>query len=101
MISVGSVETPEEAAKVTDDGLDMVAIGREMLREPHWVQKVENNDEDSIRYTISESDLSELKITPSMWDFLMVRLQAAMHVSNKPDYDPMQFKNKLAPHEGA
>jgi 2,4-dienoyl-CoA reductase-like NADH-dependent reductase (Old Yellow Enzyme family) len=101
LISVGSVETPEDAAKVTDDGIDLVAIGREMLREPNWVQKVENDDEDSIRYTISESDLDELKITPSMWDFLMIRLKAAMHVSNKPDYDPKLFANKLAPHEGA
>ncbi len=72
-----------------------------MLREPNWVQKVENNDEDSIRYTISESYLDELKITPSMWNFLMIRLKAAMHVSNKPDYDPKLLANKLAPHEGA
>ncbi|MFD1471608.1 NADH-dependent flavin oxidoreductase [Companilactobacillus mishanensis] len=101
LISVGSVETPEEAAKVTDDGIDFVAIGRELLREPNWVQKVENDDEDSIRYTISLSDLDELEITPSMWDFLMVRLQAAMHVSNQPDYDPNLYVDKLAPHEGA
>lgn len=101
LISVGSVEKPEDAAKVTDSGIDLVAIGRELIREPNWVQKVENDDEGSIRYTLSESDLAELKITPSMWDFLMVRLKAAMHVSNKPDYDPNLFKNKLAPHEGA
>jgi hypothetical protein len=65
------------------------------------LQKIENNDEDSIRYTISEQDLKELGITPAMWHFLTVRLQSAMHISNQPDYDKGQFDNKLAPHEGA
>lgn len=101
LISVGSIEKPDDAQKVMDAGLDFVALGREMLREPHWVQKIENNDEDSIRYTISEQDLKELGITPAMWHFLTVRLQSAMHISNQPDYDKGQFDNKLAPHEGA
>lgn len=101
LICVGSVETPKEAAKVTDKGIEMVAIGREILREPKWVQKVENDDEGSIRYTISEQDLDDLGITQPMWNFLIFRLKSAMHISNQPDYNPEQFKNKLAPHEGA
>ncbi|GAA3608863.1 NADH-dependent flavin oxidoreductase [Secundilactobacillus similis DSM 23365 = JCM 2765] len=101
LISVGSVEKPTDAQKVMDAGLDFVALGREMLREPNWVQKVENNDEAAIRYTISTSDLDELGITPAMWNFLIVRLQSAMHVSNQPDYDKGLFNHKLAPHEGA
>lgn len=101
LISVGSVEKPEDAEKVMDAGIDFVALGREILREPKWVQKVENSDEGSIRYTISTQDLDELGITPAMWNFLIVRLQSAMHVSNQPDYDKGLFNNKLAPHEGA
>ncbi len=101
LISVGSVEKPEDAEKVIDTGIDFVALGRESLREPKWVQKVETNDEDSIRYTISTRDLDELGITPSMWNFVTVRLKSAMHISNQPDYDKDQFDNKLAPHEGA
>lgn len=101
LISVGSVEKPEDAEKVMDAGIDFVALGRESLREPRWVQKVETDDEDSIRYTISIQDLNELGITPAMWNFLIVRLQSAMHISNQPDYDKDQFDNKLAPHEGA
>lgn len=101
LIAVGSVETPADAEKVIDAGIDFVALGREMLREPHWVEKVENDDEGSIRYTISEQDLDELGITPAMWNFLIVRLKSAMHVSTQPDYDRDQFDQKLAPHEGA
>ena len=101
LISVGSVEKPEDAEKVMDAGIDFVALGRESLREPKWVQKVETDDEESIRYTISTRDLDELGITPSMWNFVTVRLKSAMHISNQPDYDKDQFDNKLAPHEGA
>ncbi|KGH80265.1 NADH-dependent flavin oxidoreductase [Oenococcus oeni IOEB_0607] len=101
LISVGSVEQPADAEKVLDAGIDFVAIGRELLREPNWVQKVESNDEESIRYTISIQDLDELGITPAMWNFLTVRLKSAMHISNQPDYDKGQFDHRLAPHEGA
>lgn len=58
LISVGSVEKPDDAEKVMDAGIDFVALGREILREPKWVQKVKNEDEDSIRYTISTQDRS-------------------------------------------
>lgn len=101
LISVGSVEQPADAEKVLDAGIDFVAIGRELLREPNWVQKVESDDEGSIRYTISTQDLDELGITPAMWNFLTVRLKSAMHISNQPDYDKDQFDHRLAPHEGA
>ncbi|OIK57534.1 NADH-dependent flavin oxidoreductase, partial [Oenococcus oeni] len=80
LISVGSVEQPADAEKVLDAGIDFVAIGRELLREPNWIQKVESNDEESIRYTISIQDLDELGITPAMWNFLTVRLKSAMHI---------------------
>lgn len=101
LIAVGSVEKPADAEAVMAAGIDFVALGREMLREPNWVQKVETDDEAGIRYTISEQDLDELGITPAMWHFLIVRLQSAMHISNQPDYDKDQFDHKLAPHEGA
>jgi len=101
LIAVGSIEKPADAEKVMDAGVDFVALGREMLREPNWVQKVETDDEAGIRYTISEQDLDELGITPAMWNFLIVRLKSAMHISNQPDYDKDQFDHKLAPHEGA
>ncbi|KRK38281.1 hypothetical protein FD07_GL002096 [Levilactobacillus parabrevis ATCC 53295] len=101
LIAVGSVEKPADAEKVMAAGIDFVALGREMLREPNWVQKVAADDEAGIRYTISEQDLDELGITPAMWNFLIVRLKSAMHISNQPDYDKDQFDHKLAPHEGA
>lgn len=101
LISVGEVETPAEAEKVMDAGIDFVAIGREYIREPRWVQKVENNDEQAIRYTISEEDLEDLKITPTMWSFLLKGFKSALHLSKSHHYDEKQYDHRLAPHEGA
>ncbi|MFD1440299.1 MULTISPECIES: NADH-dependent flavin oxidoreductase [Lacticaseibacillus] len=81
LISVGSVETPADAEKVMAAGIDFVAIGREMLREPHWVQKAASGDEAAIRYTVSLADLEELGITPALWHFLTVNMHADMHVT--------------------
>ncbi|GAX02544.1 NADH-dependent flavin oxidoreductase [Secundilactobacillus pentosiphilus] len=101
LISVGAVETPADAAKVIDDDIDFVGIGRELLREPQWVQKIEKNDENAIRYTISISDLPELGITDTFWEFINGYLKSAMHISNQPDeFDKKMFAKKLAPHEG-
>lgn len=101
LISVGSVETPQQAEKVMDDDIDFVAIGREYIREPRWIQKVEDNDEGAIRYTISPSDLQDLNITPAFWNLLQTMFHSIMHVSNQKDDNGGNFTGKLAPFEGA
>ncbi|ETA74635.1 NADH-dependent flavin oxidoreductase [Ligilactobacillus equi] len=101
LISVGSVETPQEAENVMDEGIELVAIGREYIREPRWIEKVMDNDEGAIRYTLSPSDLEDLNISPAYWDLLQNTFHSLMHISNDPDdTDPTRFKNQLAPHEG-
>ena len=49
LIGVGNVHTPDEAALVLEKGkTDFVAIGRAIIVDPHWVEKVQNNKEESI-----------------------------------------------------
>lgn len=72
LIVVGDVQTPADAAKATDAGFEMVGLGRQSLREPQWVQKVEHDDEGSIRYNISIDDLDELGIKKPFFDILMI-----------------------------
>lgn len=79
MISVGSIETPSDAEKLIDAGVDFVALGRESLREPHWVQKVIAGQENAIRYTVAESDFEELGINSAFHDFLEL-LNADLHI---------------------
>lgn len=70
IIGVGSVETPADAEKVMDEGIDFVALGRESLREPQWVEKVARGHEDAIRYQVDPDALDELGLNPALMDFL-------------------------------
>ncbi|MFC6289982.1 NADH-dependent flavin oxidoreductase [Levilactobacillus angrenensis] len=80
LISVGSVATPQQAEDVMDDGVEFVALGRELIREPQWVQKVENGHEDTIRYTTPIEDLPERHIGLPLWDFITKELGMPMNI---------------------
>ncbi len=98
LISVGSLETPADVEKIMDAGIEFAAMGRESLREPQWVEKVEAGQEDAIRYTLSTTDFDELGINPSFQQFLSL-LHADLHFAgqaNKKD----NFKNHLGGLEG-
>lgn len=62
LLAGGQVNTPADAAAAINDGADFVGIGRELIREPKWVQKTAAGDLDSIRYHISPNDYDQLAI---------------------------------------
>jgi 2,4-dienoyl-CoA reductase-like NADH-dependent reductase (Old Yellow Enzyme family) len=109
LIGIGSVETPDDAAAVIAGGANFVAIGRELIREPQWVQKVAAGDVTSIRTRLSEADMEELAIPPVMRVYLRESFGAVMHFSDDPAYTdeagiPVAtasgYKNEMAPMEG-
>ena len=53
-----------------DEGIDFVALGRESLREPQWVEKVARGHEAAIRYQVDPDALDELGLNPALMDFL-------------------------------
>lgn len=99
LIGVGSIETPTEAEDVLKSGGDLVAIGRELLREPQWVQKVETNDLISLRRTISPLDFDELKIPRVMQSYLRESFYNVMHFTTDTN-NIDNYQKKLAPMEG-
>lgn len=95
LIAVGSVETPHDAEEALRNGGTLVAIGRE----PQWVQKIQANDLDSIRTTISPTDMDELVIPRVMQTYLKESFHSVMHFTtdtNKAD----DYQNQVAPMEG-
>ena len=99
LISVGSIETPADAEKVLAAGASFAAIGREMIREPQWYEKVAGDDEDSIRYRISPFEMDELGIPVAMQHYLKGAFYSVMHFSN--DHTPVvDYTNSVAPMEG-
>lgn len=97
LIGVGSVESPEDAEATLAEGADFVAIGRELIREPQWVQKVSAGE--PIRTSLSPFDLDELAIPGAMQEYLQTSFRSVMHFTEDgTDFD--SYQNNLAPMEG-
>lgn len=69
VIGVGMLRTPDEVMEALRTGVHLVALGRELIVEPHWVQKIEAGEEEKIRTTLSKEDKKELAISNQMWDY--------------------------------
>lgn len=97
LIGVGSVESPADAEAALADGADFVAIGRELIREPKWVQKAAAGE--PLRNTLSPFDLDELAIPGPMQEYLQTAFRSVMHFTEDgTDFD--SYQNNLAPMEG-
>jgi len=73
VIGVGSLYTADDALKALEAGVDLVALGRPLLIEPDWVQKVEEGREDEIQTELDPSAQSKLVIPDQLWGALLHR----------------------------
>lgn len=97
LIEVGNIQTPADAEEALHDGASLVAIGRELLREPNWVEKVAAGDEKSIRYQLSPLDMDLVGLPGGLQRELRTGFLDAM---NFTDQDTTSFLNKFGQMEG-
>lgn len=71
IIGVGSIYTPNDALEALSSGIPLIALGRELIMEPDWVQLVLEGREQQIRTSISPLDLQELSIPEPLWNLMM------------------------------
>ncbi|WCK52437.1 NADH-dependent flavin oxidoreductase [Aneurinibacillus sp. Ricciae_BoGa-3] len=71
LMGVGSIKTADDALKAIETGVPLLALGREIIIEPEWVQKVEQGRENDIRTTVTKDDQSELIIPDPLWQAIM------------------------------
>ncbi|MDP4186375.1 MAG: NADH-dependent flavin oxidoreductase, partial [Bacteroidota bacterium] len=71
---VGQIHTPEDACRVLDTGIPLVALGRELLMEPDWVNKVQLGELETIRTTLSLKSQEELVIPDNLWHGMITRV---------------------------
>ncbi|GGO00112.1 NADH-dependent flavin oxidoreductase [Saccharibacillus kuerlensis] len=71
VIGVGSIHTPEQAVEALELGAAMVALGRELIIEPDWVQKVEAGQEADIARTLSKDDQERLVLPDPLWGMIL------------------------------
>lgn len=74
IIGVGGVHSPEDAEKVLATGVQLVAMGRELLMDPLWLNKVKNNTVDQIDTELDLNAQEVLKIPSPLWTGLVSRL---------------------------
>ncbi len=71
LIGVGSIITAEDARKALDSGVALVALGREIIIDPDWVQKIEDGREDEIVTVIYPNQQEELVVPNGLWNKIM------------------------------
>ncbi len=72
IIGVGSIHTPDQAIDALEKtGIPLIALGRELIMEPQWVEKVEQGKEKEIKTTINPSDQALLTIPDPLWELIL------------------------------
>ena len=70
LMGVGSIKHPDDALEALEKGIPLVAVGRELVVEPEWVQKTKNGEVESIRQSMSSNDQEKLAISGAMWEYI-------------------------------
>lgn len=73
VIAVGGISTPEDAEKILKTGIPLIAFGRELLIEPHWLEKVKNETPELIETSLDVKNQLGLLIPIPMWNSLLTR----------------------------
>lgn len=71
VIGVGGIHTPEEAEAALESGIPLVAMGRELLMDPHWLEKVKSGAIDQIETQLDVNNQKKLVIPTPMWTSLV------------------------------
>ncbi|MFC3883622.1 NADH-dependent flavin oxidoreductase [Bacillus songklensis] len=71
IIGVGSIYTADDALKALKSGVPLIALGRELIIDPDWVEKVEQGREAEIVTKLSKSDQEKLVIPDPLWQAII------------------------------
>ncbi|RHW40132.1 NADH-dependent flavin oxidoreductase [Lysinibacillus yapensis] len=71
LIGVGSIYTAEDARKAFESGVPLLALGRELIIDPDWVEKIEEGKEEEIITKVDKGKQQELVIPDPLWDRIL------------------------------
>jgi len=71
VIGVGSIHTADDALKALQSGVALVALGREIIIDPDWVDKVANGRASEIRTTLTPNDQAALVVPTPLWQAIV------------------------------
>lgn len=67
VMGVGAIRTAQDAVRALQTGIPLIALGRELIMEPDWIEKIADGREDEIKTTIAKDDQARLAIPDSLW----------------------------------
>ncbi|RUL52242.1 NADH-dependent flavin oxidoreductase [Lysinibacillus antri] len=71
LIGVGSIYTAEDAYQALESGMPLIAIGRGLVIEPNWIQKVKEGREDEIVTVVQKDKQEQLVIPDPLWQMII------------------------------
>lgn len=71
LIGVGSIYSAEDAREAFATGVPLLALGRELIIDPDWVQKVADGKEDEIVTEINKEKQEELVVPDTLWKIIL------------------------------
>jgi 2,4-dienoyl-CoA reductase-like NADH-dependent reductase (Old Yellow Enzyme family) len=71
VIGVGSIYTADDALKALQTGVPLIALGRELIIDPDWVQKIEQGKESEILTKIDKTKQHEVVVPDPLWNAII------------------------------
>lgn len=71
LIGVGSIYTADDALKALESGVPLIALGRELIIDPDWVEKVEQGQESEIVTKLNKDHQQQLVIPDPLWQAIV------------------------------
>ncbi|WP_339789556.1 NADH-dependent flavin oxidoreductase [Paenibacillus sp. FSL R7-0313] len=67
VIAAGALESPEDVSESMERGLSLAVIGRVLISDPEWVEKVQQGRELEIQNVIKSSNVRDLVLPAKLW----------------------------------
>jgi len=68
LLGGGSIYTADDGLVALQTGVDLITLGREMIMDPEWVEKIVQGKEDQIITTMRKGTREELEIPLPFWE---------------------------------
>lgn len=70
LIAAGQIRTAEQAERVIDEGLSLVAVGQGLVMNPDWVAQARAGHGGNINLSVSCQDVNRLNIPQKLWTII-------------------------------
>ncbi|WP_449536470.1 NADH-dependent flavin oxidoreductase [Ferdinandcohnia sp. Marseille-Q9671] len=70
LIGVGSIYTAEDARNAFNTGIPLLALGKELIIDPDWVQKVAEGKDNEINTQLDKNKQNELVVPDPLWNII-------------------------------